>query len=426
VRTWLAARRTAGATEGALGKQGVADAHGDILGLDPELLGRDHGDRGAGAGADVLVARDDLDRPVAVDPHLGVRLVAGNDVPVAARHADAALLALLGGRCAAFPVAGRRVAGLLVAALPADRLRPEVELGEADRARFVLPLELEGIEAQLVGQLVDGRLDAERALRVAGRAKRGGRPGVREDLVLLGLEVRVLAVEAGGRTRRPGPGGDASRTVGEVVDGGDRAVPLRPHLDRHQGARGVARAELLLLPVEHHLDRRPGLLREAAGRGSESGAAGRGGRLAAEAAAHVVADDAHVLAVEAECLREARPHREDPLRRRVDGELVALPGSDDTVGLEARMGVDRAVVRPLVDDVGLREPLLDVPAPAAAAPPGRSGDVALDGGVRSRRALVEVVDEGGVFLHRRPQLVGEGPLLVDDLHQARGVHRHLG
>jgi hypothetical protein len=163
---------------------------------------------------------------------------------------------------------------------------------------------------------------------------------------------------------------------------------LRADLDGHERARGVAGAEVLLVAVEHQLDRRARRLREPAGDDREGAPGGRRAELAAEAAAHVLAQHAHVLAVDAERLGDTFAHGEERLRRGVDRELVAFPGRDDAVRLERRVGVDGAVVAALVHDLGLGEALVDVAAlvavrrgPATLPVFGRSRGT----GMRSRK-----------------------------------------
>ena len=132
-----------------------------------------------------------------------------------------------------------------------------------------------------------------------------------------GLKFGLLWYMAEAGPAVPAPVAAPGRAVGLVVDSGERAVLLRAQLDGDEGARRVARAQLLLLAVQHQLDGRAGLLRQLAGDHRERAARRRGAELAAEAAAHVLADDAHVLAVDAEGLGETLADREDPLRRGV-------------------------------------------------------------------------------------------------------------
>jgi hypothetical protein len=128
----------------------VADADGHVCGLETQLLGGHHGEGRAETGAEVLGTVKDLDAAVAVDPDLRREtLVSSDHVPVAAGHADPALP---GPRC---------VAGPLVAPLPPDGLRADVELDAPHGARLVLPPQVERIHAELLGHLVDGRLDRE-------------------------------------------------------------------------------------------------------------------------------------------------------------------------------------------------------------------------------------------------------------------------
>src|SRR4030095_4666427 len=98
---------------------------------------------------------------------------------------------------------------------------------------------------------VDRRLEPEGALRVAGRAQRGRGPRVREDVVLVDLQVRVLAVARPRGPRRAGAARDPGRAPRLVVERRDGAVLLRADLDGHERARSVAGAEVLLVAGEH-------------------------------------------------------------------------------------------------------------------------------------------------------------------------------
>src|SRR5262249_775285 len=280
----------------------VADVHGDVPGRQAQLLRHHHGHGGLEAGADVLRALEDLHRSVAMDLHLRAHAAAARDhVPVAVGHADATL------------ARAGRVAGLLVAALPADGPGPRLVLEQADRARFVLPPQLEGIHAELLRQLVHGRLDGEGALRMAGRAQGRGGPGVREDVVLLDQAVRRVRIEGTRGPARARATRDAGRAERAGVDGGGHAVPLRPPPHRQERRRRVARAEVLLVAGQHELDRRARLLRELAGHAREVRALRGGGQLRTEPAAHVVRDDGDVLAVDAQVFGHALAHGRDAL-----------------------------------------------------------------------------------------------------------------
>src|SRR5205085_5246782 len=84
--------------------------------------------------------------------------------------------------------------------------------------------------------------------------------------------------------------------------------------------------------------------------------------LRAEAAAHVVADDAHFVARQAERLRDLLADAPDELRRDVDDEPVALPFAHGLVRLERVVQDGLRAVCPLDDDVGLCEAAGDVAA----------------------------------------------------------------
>ena len=208
-------------------------------GLDAQLLGGHDRHRGAVAAADVLAAGEDLDRAVAVDLHLRAHVLGREHVPVAVRDTDAAL------------APGFSAAHWPLAVSPAFLLRRSQPIAFAPRSYCARRTGLDsfffrsssGSMPSLSASSSIARLDAEGALRVAGGAQRRRGAGVREDVVLLGLEVRVVRVERARRARRCRRRRcDARRAVRRVVDGGERAVLLRPDLHGDERARRVAGA----------------------------------------------------------------------------------------------------------------------------------------------------------------------------------------
>jgi hypothetical protein len=84
--------------------------------------------------------------------------------------------------------------------------------------------------------------------------------------------------------------------------------------------------------------------------------------LRSEAAAHVLADHADLVARHAQRLRHAVAHAPDVLRRDVDVERVANPVAHGLVRLHRVVYDHRGAVRALDHDIGLRERLLVVAA----------------------------------------------------------------
>ena len=112
---------------------------------------------GADAGADVLHARQHLDRAVAHHAHFAGRVGLHIGAPERLRDAEAALhRAGIG--------AGR------VPALPADPLGAETPLLAPHRARIDAVAQDERIDAELFGQFVDRLFEPKAAGRIAGRA----------------------------------------------------------------------------------------------------------------------------------------------------------------------------------------------------------------------------------------------------------------
>ena len=121
-------------------------------------------------------------------------------------------------------------------------------------------------------------------------ARRAHRPllaGVDEDVLVRPAAVGDL-IDVGQREARRRA--RAARAPRLGVERGDDAVGRHARLDPRRGRRTVAGGEVLFLAIEHQLDRRVRLLRQP--RADQPFGAER--QLAAEAAAHVLADDADV------------------------------------------------------------------------------------------------------------------------------------
>ena len=269
-----------------------------------------------------------------------------------------------------------------------------------------------GSMPSLLGQLVDGRLERERALRMAGGAQRRGRAGVGEDVVLLDSEVRAVRVE-----RRRGPAG-----AGAVGDprGAERAMVRRPSACRRAWRRaGSVISALGALPVQRCSSRRssisltgaPACLASLQAITTQRAARGRRAKLAAEAAAHVLDDHVHVLAVEPSA--SATPLRTVNVPC-VEAQTVSWSPSHfaiDAVRLERRVRVHRHVVGGLDP----RRPPRPGPSPRRRASRRCLSDLGPDHVAPALRRLrlllvqlggqlVQLVDERRVGLHRPPQV----------------------
>ena len=181
-----------------------------------EFLGHHLRQHGADAGADVLHARQHLDRAVAQHAHLAGRVGLHVGAPHRLRHADAALdRAGIG--------AGR------MAALPADARGAEAPLLAPDRARVDAVAQGQRIEAEPVGEFVDRLLHGEGARRVTGTAHRPAATGVDEHVVLrdreIGAGVERLREIADAGARPHAGGAVFQQTIAVSVP--SRRAPMR-------------------------------------------------------------------------------------------------------------------------------------------------------------------------------------------------------
>ena len=159
------------------------------------------------------------------------------------------------------------------------------------------------------------------------------------------------------------------------VERGQRAVALRaePHRDLARVAPRVAHELLRARQLEAH--RAAGQHRQPRGVVNDPLRA----RLGAEAAAHALHDDPHLVLLEPERLRELALDVPHALRGLVDGEPRAVPLRDAAAGLDVDVVLGRQRVAALADQVRLGESTLDV---AALAHVDRLLDVALRGAAR--------------------------------------------
>ena len=362
-RASAAAARTAGPIDGSVDEPAEMDAYGPRAESPRTTSTRSSGSRSSSAAicaiavlrarADVLHRRDHGGAAVGADPHPGVRGRPAAAVPDLRRHPDAAL------------PHGVRPRTHLVAPLPVrlGALVALLELLRRDRRplvrhRVVAAAQLERIHVELCGELVDDALEPERPLDEARRTERLHRRRV--DLRAVRLRADVLAVVehlhralGGGVPARPADG------VRELaVERDDRPVAARAGAEPLDRRVAVARGGVLVAA------------RERAAHGPPRPLSKLGGDervlvrpvLRAEAAAHELAHDAHLVRRHLERLGDGVAHAPDELRRDVDVEDVARPLADRLVRLHRVVEDGLRAVRRLDDDVGLRERLLDVAA----------------------------------------------------------------
>ena len=253
-----------------------------------------------GAGAALLGAGDDRAGAVGVDPHVRARR-AGEGRPPARRDADR-----LAVRQRLAPAdRGRGILQRLERADPLEDLagRPLVALVDE-----VAAPELDGVEAEPLGDDVVVLLDGPAGRRPGRRANGARRLGVRVDDINGDVDVRDPVrpdSEHRGHLAEIG----LVHAVGAVVDdqvpatGHDRAVPADAglELDDHPLAAVVGQQELLA-PREDDLDRPAGGPRQGRDVRLEADLA-----LGAEAAAEVGHDDPDAVLRQAERLGDARP-----------------------------------------------------------------------------------------------------------------------
>ena len=324
-----------------------------MLERDAELLGSDLRHRRARAGADVLHRRDHRRAAVGAEPHPRVRGRAAAAVPDLARHPDPAL------------PDGVRPGAHLVPPLPV-RLRLAVALLEilggerraVVRARVVAAPQLERIDSELRGELVDQALEPERPLDEARRSERLHRRRVELRAVGDGADVLAVVEHPHRPLGRRVPARPADRVRELAVERDDRPVAACAGAKPLDRGVAVARGGVLLAPCECAAHRPPRPLREL---GSDVRVL-VGAVLRAEAAAHVLADDAHLVLGQPERVGDRLADAPDVLRRDVDVEHVALPLAERLVRLERVVEDGLRAVGALDDDVGAGERFLDVAA----------------------------------------------------------------
>ncbi len=241
--------------------------------------------------------------------------------------------------------------------------------------------QLERVDPELRGELVEHALERPRSLDEARRAEGGHRGQVQLRAVLDRADV-LAGVEqlrrAGGR-RQPAVPAERARVL--AAEDGQRAVGTgagRHPLDRRVA---VARDHVLGAPRQGAVHGPSGAAGELGGQQQVAVDSG----LRAEAPAHELADHPHLVLGQRQRLRELVADHPDGLRREVDVDPVAAPLADALMGLH-RVVVERLRrVVGLDDRVGLGEPALVVAALVVA----RLGDErpAFDGHLRVQQRL---------------------------------------
>ena len=233
---------------------GVGNARVDLLGLQPQGLGYDHGHGGARA-ADVHGAFLEVDRAVGIDADGRRRLTAAVE-PETGGH-TAALVGALQFAPVVFALQGG-----LHRLFVADPVEGNAAGSTGAFADGVLATEFERVEFQFFGEFVDDAFGGEG--RVGGtRSPVGGGLGFVDDHVVR-VDEHVLDVVRGQHAtcaRADGRAGKGAGLVGQVgMSGDDFAVVCGAHLDAHVGAGARTGCFEFLGAGHHYLDRLAGLV----------------------------------------------------------------------------------------------------------------------------------------------------------------------
>ena len=121
----------------------------------------------------------------------------------------------------------------------------------------ILQAELQGVHAELMGQLVDHAFDAESRDRCAGRAIGGLLRSVDDDIPADRLHIlQIVAGEGRHRRHIDRRAGEGAALKLELAFGSRDAARLgAAHLDPDRGTRGRAGGAEDVLPAHHHLHR---------------------------------------------------------------------------------------------------------------------------------------------------------------------------
>jgi hypothetical protein len=320
-----------------------------------ELLGRDLRHRGPRARADVLHRRDHRHAAVLVDAHEGVRRRAPTAEPDLAPHSDAPLPGALAARAHLMPPLPVRLREPVALHEVLGRERAAVRLG----IEMVDAAQLQRIDVELRGELVEQALEPERPLDESRRAEGRVRRRIQLRAVLddahVVARVEVLHRPTGHR-REAGPADGVDELAAERRE---RPVGLRAGDEPLDGRVAVAGGRVLLASRERAPHRLARALREL---GADVRVVA-GPVLRAEAAAHELAHDAHVVGVQPELPRERVADAPDELRGDPDVELlVAAPLADRLVSLHRVVEDGLRAVLGLDDHVRVGQAALEVAA----------------------------------------------------------------
>ncbi len=286
-------------------------------------------------------------------------------------------------------------------------------VGEGVLRDPVLAPELDRIDAELGGEVVDDALDRVRRLGSAGAAVGAdrclvGERGLAVDAVVgdpVDAGVHLQAAARGARTDR----GDVGTRVADQVhvERGDLALAGGGDGEVLDDRAAVERGLEVLTPrrVPRH---RPLQLARGEQRDDLLGVE----ELAAEAAAHVGSDDAHAVLVDSGALRHEVPDDVRSLGRDPGREPVALRRDDDGPRLHRGREHARLLEPTRQHDVGGRQGSIDV-----------AGALAVVGGLVARRALVQ---QQRVVGQRRLGVVDRRQVVVVEVDELGSVDRGSG
>ena len=295
------------------------------------------------------------------------------------------------------------------------------------RAEQVPAADLQPVQRQPAGHLVQLRLPDPLQVGGAEGAVGAGRAGVGVDAVRLHLH-RLPAVRAGGGVA--GRGGDPGAVV-RVRAGVQPGLALPAEQGPVGRGRGAHPGGHVVPPGRDHRlvhrvedpDRAAGLARDGRGQRLHLGVG-----LAAEAAAEERHDDPHLVQRQPEQRGDLLPDQERVLAGGPQGQLAAVPVRDRGVGLHRVLVDGREGVLPLDHHGGVFEGAAGIAAPERVAVAGVAvgvGQVAKT--VRAARPGPLLVDQRGVRGERRLERGRDREFVVLDVDERdRGVGRGLG
>ncbi len=223
--------------------------------------------------------------------------------------------------------------------------------------RHVLQDELDGVHLHLIGHVIHHGLDTEKALRKFGRAVvPGDRPvGIHriDDTLDVGALIELDPADAS-RILAVRPHAAIAAQLKRL----EHALAADPNLVVLRGRPAAVNPDEILFARHFQLHRRARFLRQH-----------RGDQvsililvLVADAAAHVLADDAHLLVGDSQISGHVMATIRRALGRRIQGQLLALPVGDTQTRLHLRVLNIGGGVAIFEHEVGRAEAFLDVTA----------------------------------------------------------------